>query len=58
MTTTYKIIRFYRDDRPKVVVERGLTREEAQAHCQDPATRASDGSWFEGFEADTEEDDQ
>jgi len=53
---TYKIIRFYRDDdRPNVVVETGLTREEAVAHCQDPATRASDGSWFEGFDAEDDE---
>jgi hypothetical protein len=53
---TYKIIRFYRDqdDPGYEVMQTGLTREEAVAHCNDPATRAEDGSWFEGF--DKEED--
>lgn len=57
--TTYKIIRFYRDDaRPKEIQDSGLTLEEAQAWCQDPTSHGE--GWFDGYEreADTEEDDQ
>lgn len=62
--TTYKIIRFYqRDDQPKRVIKRGLTLEEAQAHCRDPETSSSTctssegrrrteerGPWFDGYD--------
>jgi hypothetical protein len=57
--TTYKIVRFFSDERPKKVIQRGLTLEEAQKHCQDPKTRgtARKGSssvltveWFDGYE--------
>lgn len=61
--TTYKIIRFYqRYDQPKRVIKRGLTLEEAQAHCRDPETSSSTctssegrrrteerGPWFDGY---------
>lgn len=61
---TYRIVRFYRDAYPRRrVIERGLTLEEAQAHCKDPetssrtATKPSGvrrtrrmGAWFDGYE--------
>ena len=61
---TYKIIRFYRDDdfRNGTTVKKGLTLEQAQAHCQDPETSSSTasgaealkhtdlyGPWFDGY---------
>jgi hypothetical protein len=48
---TYKIVRYYSDfDHPKhgKVIRRGLTLEEAQAHCQDEATHEP-GVWFDGY---------
>ena len=49
----YKIIRYFRDNRPARVKKRDLTLEEAQKHCCDPKTRKedADGSaiWFDGF---------
>lgn len=45
--STYKIVRFYKDGRPRKTIETGLTLEEAQEHCQDPETRG-DG-WFDGY---------
>lgn len=66
--TTYKIVRFYRDNDELngTVVARGLTKEQAQAHCNDPETSSSTctqaegklrteqfGPWFDGW---TEED--
>tara|TARA_Y100000004_G_scaffold85848_1_gene96281 strand:- start:133 stop:285 length:153 start_codon:yes stop_codon:yes gene_type:complete len=46
---TYKIIRFFsRRGAPSVVIKRGLTLEQAQAHCKDPAT--SGDTWFDGYE--------
>lgn len=54
---TYKIVRFHRDaNHPdnRMVVKTGLTREEAQEHCQDPTTSGRDVNgetvWFDGFE--------
>lgn len=60
----YRIIRFYRDRHPnKRTIARGLTLEEAQAHCKDPETSSSTarskvarartrrvGAWFDGYE--------
>lgn len=63
MTTYYKIIRSYRDQDVKPMERRGLTLEEAQAHCKDPETSSSTctseeglkrtrmyGPWFDGYE--------
>jgi hypothetical protein len=46
---TYKIIRFHRDDPEKngETIERGLTLEEAQAHCSREDTRGE--GWFDGY---------
>ena len=63
-STRYKIVRMYfRGGRR--VIERGLTLEAAQAHCQDPETSsrtcqkaanrrrtAQRGPWFDGYEVD------
>ena len=64
----YKIIRFYRDrshnfHRGRRVIARGLTLEQAQAHCGDPETSSSTctkaagkartrrmGPWFDGYD--------
>jgi len=47
----YKIIRFYRaDGRPRKVIKRNLTLDEAQAHCRNPATSKA-GVWFDGYES-------
>ncbi len=61
----YKVIRFYRDSYKKRVIARGLTLEEAQAHCKDPETSSSTctkaagrrrtrlhGPWFDGYDRD------
>ena len=38
----YKIVRHYFDsDRSRRTIQRGLTLEEAQAHCRDPETSSS-----------------
>tara|TARA_Y100001937_G_C6969480_1_gene262596 strand:- start:8 stop:166 length:159 start_codon:yes stop_codon:yes gene_type:complete len=47
----YKIVRFYRDENHpdnKKVILRGLTEEEAQAHCQREDTHER-GVWFDGY---------
>lgn len=60
---TYKILRFYEsDDHDTEVVARGLTLDQAQAHCNDPATSSTTathkealmrtaryGRWFDGW---------
>jgi hypothetical protein len=48
---TYKIVRFFSDDRPRQTRKTGLSLEEAQAHCNDPDTR-KDGEWFDGYESE------
>lgn len=67
MTTTYHVTRFYRDDPSNNrIIRIGLTKAEAQAHCNDPETSSetatSDwaqqetekyGPWFDGFGKDT-----
>ena len=48
---TYKIVRNYFNGSPRVI-KRGLTLEEAQAHCSDPKTRGDNGpkgKWFDGY---------
>lgn len=54
---TYLIRRFYQNDRHpdnRTVVETGLTREEAKAHCTSDVSRGRDEDgnviWFDGFE--------
>ena len=53
MPDTYKILRFYRDDRVTEVIATGLTLEQAQEHCNDPATEG-DG-WFDGYTREEEQ---
>ncbi len=59
----YKIVRHYFDHNiPKRTIDRGLTLEEAQAHCNDPETSSSTctnkvgkartrklGAWFDCY---------
>jgi len=52
---TYKIIKFYKDINKKgKVIMRGLSLEEAQAHCkrEDTHKRDTDNNiiWFHGYE--------
>lgn len=62
---TYRIVRFYQDndDLNHTTITRGLTLEQAQAHCNDPETSSTTatspeavertrvhGPWFDGFE--------
>jgi hypothetical protein len=49
-TMTYKILRFHVTKATRVIC-RGLTLEEAQAHCHNPKTRR-EGVWFDGYEAE------
>jgi len=59
----YKIVRSYLHGRPRTI-KKGLTLEEAQAHCNDPETSsktctradrkritAKHGPWFDGYES-------
>src|SRR5262245_9615235 len=62
----YKIVRFFADpERDREVITRGLTLEQAQAHCNSPETSSSTatsaaalertgqvGDWFDGYEDD------
>ena len=59
---TYKIVRFYFGG-SKRVVKRGLTLQEAQAHCNDSETssstcsvakkrRVGSAKWFDGYDDD------
>jgi len=49
-TMTYKIFRSFHPtlDREPETVKTGLTLDEAQKHCQDPATH-EEGVWFDGY---------
>jgi hypothetical protein len=60
MTKKYKIVRFYKD-RPGYTktIKKGLTLEQARAHCRDPKTSSSytnkdgaeaPGQWFDGYD--------
>ena len=46
---TYRIIRFRFKGRNRTI-KRGLTLEQAQAHCQRDDTRGP--GWFDGYEAE------
>ena len=49
--TTYKIIRFYRDENHPdnhKVIKTGLTKKEAHKHCSRKDTMEN-GVWFDGF---------
>lgn len=59
---TYKIVRHFRDRDTKRTIKRGLTLEQAQAHCNDSETSSSTctsatgkrrtrmyGPWFDGY---------
>ena len=51
----YMIIRFYDDPyKPYQIIKRGLTLEQAKAHCNDPKTSTNGTkpfgqNWFDGF---------
>lgn len=45
---TYKVIRFYQDDRPAQVKQTGLTLEQAQEWCNREDTHGP--GWFDGYE--------
>ena len=47
--STYKIIRMKFEGKNKVI-KRGLTLEEAQAHCQREDTHGK--GWFDGYESE------
>jgi hypothetical protein len=60
--TTYRIIRFYEREETEDTDLRGLTLEEAKAHCNDPDTSSETctsiegkrrtkvcGRWFDGY---------
>ena len=62
MGERYKIVRMYEQGKRRVVA-RGLTLQEAQAHCKDPETSSRTatgrdakrrtrlhGRWFDGYE--------
>jgi hypothetical protein len=50
MSTTYRIVRFYAPhlDKAPRTISKGLTLEQAQAHCRSPKTRKP-GEWFDGY---------
>ena len=52
---TYVIVRrYFNSDRRPKIIKRGVTLDEAQAHCRDPATSYKVGPpagwWFDGYE--------
>ena len=62
---TYTITRLFRDSPNRTIVKRGLTLEQAQAHCSDPETSSStctsaegkrrtkrSGPWFDSYSAE------
>lgn len=53
MVHSYKIQRLFADERRPKIVARGLTLEEAQAHCRKESTHKKDKNgrvvWFDGY---------
>lgn len=66
---TYSIVRFYQDSKlENVIIERGLSLEEVQSHCEDPETSwrtchksagklrtLECGPWFDGYVEESDE---
>jgi len=65
--STYKIVRCYMNGRQCSTIRRGLTLEQAQAHCRNPETSSrtatstaarqrteARGPWFDGYEDDSD----
>lgn len=62
MTTRYKIIRHFFNERPSIIIKKGLTYDDALEHCNNPETSSTscistyrraytrkNGPWFDGF---------
>lgn len=46
---TYMIVRYFRkENKSNKIMQRGLTLEQAQEHCNDPKT-AKAYEWFDGY---------
>lgn len=51
MTQKYKIVRMFQEDgKPSIVIKRGLSLREAQAHCRRDDTHGE--GWFDGYDLD------
>ena len=51
MDPTYCIVRYFADSRHpehRTIIEKGLSLEEAQEHCNSPDTH-EEGVWFDGY---------
>ena len=44
---SYRIVRFYKEGELSEVIKRGLTLEEAKAHCQSETSRGE--NFFDGY---------
>lgn len=53
--TTYRILRFYRDERPRDVIDEGRTLEEARAWCALESTHGPD--FFDGYEREADDEE-
>ena len=55
----FRVDRLYRDSYDRDEILRGVTKEQAMAHCQDPETSSrttttddEPGDWFDGYQED------